>query len=158
MKTRIAFAVSVLFVILAGSCTSESIEDTNNPQAVNIVSLEQELLGIVNSHRKSLGYSDLVVSIVAYEYANSHNDYMITNGSLSHDNFSARASGISSKVNAEMVAENVAKDYSSAKLAFESWLSSPDHRKTMEDDFTHTGISVKKDLNGRLYYTQLFYR
>lgn len=158
MKMRMAIAVSILVVLLAGSCSSESLDNTTIPEAVSLTSVEQDLLNIVNSHRRSLGYADLIFNEVAYDYANSHNDYMIVNGSLSHDNFSARASGITSKVNAEMVAENVAKDYPSADLALESWLNSPSHRKTIEGDFTHTGISVKKDPNGKLYYTQLFYR
>jgi len=28
----------------------------------------------------------------------------------------------------------------------------------MEDDFTHTAVSVKKDAEGKLYFTQIFYR
>ncbi len=158
MKMRMALAVSLVVVLLAGSCSSESLDNNTIPEAVNLKAVEQELLEIVNAHRSSLGYTVLQFNKVAYAYANEHNDYMIVKGSLSHDNFSARASGISNEVNAEMVAENVAKDYPNASSAFESWLSSPSHRKTLEGDFTHTGISVKKDSNGKLYYTQLFYR
>lgn len=158
MKMRLHIAFSVLFVLLAGSCSKESIENTNIPIFENAVLVEQELLDIVNNHRNDLGYPSLVFSKVAYEYANAHNDYMIANGSLSHDNFSSRASNISSEVNAEYVAENVAKDYPDAITAFENWLKSPNHRKTMEGEFTHTAVSIKKDTGGKLYFTQLFYR
>ena len=98
MKMRLPIAISVLFVLLAGSCSPESIENTDMPSSENAVLVEQALLDIVNDHRTSLGYSSLLFSTVAYEYANTHTDYMIAKGSLSHDNFSARASSISSPV------------------------------------------------------------
>ena len=57
-----------------------------------------------------------------------------------------------------MVAENVAKDYDTALEAFEGWYNSSSHKKTMEGDFSHTAISVKKDELGNYYFTQLFYK
>lgn len=158
MKMRLPIAISVLFVLLAGSCSTESIENTDIPSSENAILVEEALLDIVNDHRMNLGYSSLLFSKVAYDYANTHTDYMIAKGSLSHDNFSARASNISSEVNAEYVAENVAKDYPDAAAALENWLQSPNHRKTIEGEFTHTAVSVKKDASGKLYFTQLFYR
>ena len=105
-----------------------------------------------------MGVTALEFSSVAYIYANEHTDYMIAKGNLSHDNFSARASSISSQENAEYVAENVAKDYATAVEAFENWLDSANHRKTIEGEFTHTAVSVKKDVQGKFYFTQLFFR
>lgn len=158
MKKGLYLAFSVLFVLLAGSCSKESIENTNIPVAENAVEIEGELLEIVNNHRNLLGYSTLQFSNVAYVYANLHTDYMIMQGSLSHDNFSARASNISSEANAEEVAENVAKGYTTALQAFDSWMASANHRKTMEGNYTHSAISVKTDSAGNYYFTQLFYR
>lgn len=158
MKKRLHIAVSVLFVLLVSSCSTEGLEETTISKAENDTVVEQELLGIVNTHRISMGYTALQFSIVAYDYANTHTDYMIAKGGLSHDNFSARASNIAAEVNAEYVAENVAKDYPTAIEAFDSWMNSPNHRKTMEGDFTHTAVSVKKDAAGKFYFTQLFYR
>jgi len=148
-------------VWVATSCTKESIENVNVgsfPKAENVVAVEQELLLAVNDHRAALGQTVLEYSAVAHKYADNHNDYMIAKGDLSHDNFSARASSISSEVNAEYVAENVAKDYDNAQEALEGWLNSSSHKKTMEGEFTHTAVSVKKDANGNFYFTQLFYR
>ena len=79
-------------------------------------------------------------------------------GGISHDNFSARASGIATEVNAEYVAENVATDYDTAQEAFEGWMKSSSHKKTMEGDFTHTAVSVKKASNDKYYFTQLFFK
>lgn len=155
---RLLYAVPVLFVMIFNSCTSEALEETPIIEAVNMIALEQELLDIVNMHRSSLKLNVLVFSDVAYKYANNHTDYMIAKGSISHDNFSARASSIHSEVEVEMVAENVAKDYDTAMETFDGWYNSTNHKKTMEGDFTHTAVSVKKDNAGNFYYTQLFYK
>ncbi|MEO0525620.1 MAG: CAP domain-containing protein [Bacteroidota bacterium] len=161
MKMKMRGIASVILLYIVSACSTESVDPAFEevvPEAVNIVTIEQELLAIVNSHRTSLGQNALAYSSIAYPYASAHTDYMISKGSLSHDNFSARASGISSEVNAETVAENVAKDYADASQAFQGWLDSSSHKKTMEGDFTHTAVSVKKDGDGNLYFTQLFYR
>ncbi|MCX2718354.1 CAP domain-containing protein [Lentiprolixibacter aurantiacus] len=140
------------------SCNEESQEETLYEINQNAVQVENALLQAVNEHRISLGFNALEFSAIAYEYANEHNDYMIAKGGLSHDHFSSRASSIAAETNAEYVSENVAKDYPSAQQAFEGWLNSPNHRKTMEGEFTHTAVSVKVDNTGNYYYTQLFYR
>ncbi|MFT6370593.1 MAG: hypothetical protein ACJAWH_001677, partial [Maribacter sp.] len=64
-----------------------------------------------------------------------HTDYIINKGNLSHDNFSSRTSRIASKVEVQMVAENVAKDYSTAQEVFIGWYESTSHKITMEGDF-----------------------
>ncbi|SIP98526.1 CAP domain-containing protein [Maribacter ulvicola] len=158
MKMRLLYAVTVFLLLFLGSCTSDSIDDTPVLEAENVLTIEQDLLDLINAHRLSLHTNTLDFSDVAYKYANLHTDYMISKGSISHDNFSSRASNINSEIAVEMVAENVAKDYQTALEAFEGWYTSRNHKKTMEGDFTHTGISVKKDELGNYYFTQLFYK
>ena len=158
MKMRLLYAVPVFLLLFLGSCTSDSLEETPVLEAENVITIEQDLLDIVNEHRLTLDTNTLEFSDVAYKYANIHTDYMIAKGSISHDNFSSRATNINSEVSVEMVAENVAKDYQTAKDAFQGWYTSSSHKKTMEGDFTHTGISVKKDEQGNYYFTQLFYK
>lgn len=151
-------AFLVLFVFVAFSCTKETTEDTNFIEAENVKEIEEELLSIVNEYRVEQGQTLLTYSSVAHEQANKHNDYMISKGNISHDNFSSRATAISTELEVEYVAENVAKDYKTANEAFKGWLSSSSHKKTMEGEFTHTAVSVKKDTNNNLFYTQLFFR
>ncbi|TMM59192.1 CAP domain-containing protein [Maribacter algarum] len=158
MKMRTHFVALVLFVITLASCSKESLENTSITEAENATDVELELLAVVNDHRISLGQSALDFSEVAYEYANQHNDYMISIGSINHDNFSSRASKISSQASAEFVAENVAKDYTNAAEAFQGWLNSSSHKKTMEGDFSHTAVSVKINDSGDYYFTQIFFR
>ena len=158
MKMRTQYVALVLFVCTMASCSKEAVETANIIEAENAIEVEQELLNTVNEHRLTLGHNSLDFSSIAYEHANAHTDYMIAKGSINHDNFSTRASDISLKVDAEFVAENVAKDYSNAQEAFQGWLNSSSHKKTMEGEFTHTAVSVKKDANGNLYFTQMFFR
>ena len=155
---RLLYAVPVFLLLFLDSCTSDSIEETSILEAENVITIEQDLLDIVNEHRLTLNTNTLEFSDIAYKYANIHTNYMIAKGSISHDNFSSRATDINSEVEVEMVAENVAKDYLSAIDAFQGWYNSSSHKKTMEGDFTHTGISVKKDEQGNYYFTQLFYK
>ncbi|WP_240042641.1 CAP domain-containing protein [Maribacter aurantiacus] len=155
---RLLLAIPVMFVLLF-SCTAEPLQDdTIIAVAENNVILEQEVLAVVNDHRASLGLNQLEFSEIAYKYANKHTDYMISKGSLSHDNFSARASSINSEITVKMVAENVAKEYDTAMEAFEGWYQSSSHKKTMEGEFSHTAVSVKRNAEGDYYYTQLFYQ
>lgn len=155
---KLHFAWLLAIGMLVTSCTYETVSEPTPVETQNLVAVEQEMHNMVNSHRQNLGLDPLEFSEVAYEYANDHNDYMAATGTLSHDNFSARASSIAEATNAEAVAENVAKGYTAAAGAFENWMESPSHRKTMEGDFTHTAVSVKVSQEGVHYYTQLFYR
>ena len=148
----------LLFMFVLGSCSTESLEQANIVEAANALEVEHQLLDIVNDHRSTLGYNKLNFSKIAYDHANRHTDYMIAKGTINHDNFKVRASDISSAVNAVYVSENVAKDYDSASEAFQNWLASPEHRKTIEGEFTHTAVSVKRNPEGELYFTHLFYR
>ncbi|MFK5973665.1 MAG: CAP domain-containing protein [Flavobacteriaceae bacterium] len=158
MKTRLYYVLYTIVVCMASSCSKEASNTTGTIEAESVIAIEQELLKVVNAHRIEIGNSVLEFSSVAYEYAGKHTDYMISRGDLNHDNFSNRASDITTKVDAEFVAENIAKDYADASSVFQSWLKSSSHRKTIEGEFTHTAVSVKKDNKGNLYFTQLFYR
>jgi uncharacterized protein YkwD len=157
MKTKFQYALVALSLVLVISCSKESDETAVYPVAQNVTTMESELLDLVNAHRETLGREALSFSTIAYEYANAHTDYMIATGSLNHDNFTARASGISSKVAAKAVSENVARNHDTAAKALQGWLESESHKKTMEGNYTHTAISIKEDSQGNLYYTQLFY-
>jgi uncharacterized protein YkwD len=152
--------LNFLFVILllGSGCSKEPSEPLFVVRASSSPEVEQQLLWLVNEHRAAQGYPVLEFSQVAYEHAGEHTDYMIAKGGINHDNFSARASDISAETNAEFVAENVASNYPNAQQAMDGWMKSEDHRNTIEGDFTHTAVSVKKDPSGIYYYTQLFFR
>jgi uncharacterized protein YkwD len=158
MRRSLPAFLWVFALVISVSCTKESVDEPAIPVALNAVEVEQELLNIVNEHRISIGSRPLEFSALAYDYANLHTDYMVSRGTISHDNFSARASKIAAETNAKEIAENVAMDYPTAEAAFQGWLQSPNHKGTMEADYSFTAISVKRGSDGTLFYTQIFYK
>ena len=158
MKTRMHLIALAVFTCILGSCSKESSETVDIVEKENVTEVERNVLATVNEYRVASGLTPLMFDDVAYQYANEHTDYMIAKGAINHDNFTARASALASDVEVELVAENVAKDYTTALEVFEGWLKSTNHRRTMEGDFEHTAVSVKKDSDGKLYFTQIFYR
>src|SRR5680860_127452 len=158
MKEASYLVICVLAIGTLCSCANEPVMEPAIFKGANATEMEKDLIRTVNDHRSRSGQVPLSFDEVAYRYANGHTDHMISEGSLNHDGFEIRASGLAREAGAEAVGENVATGYKTAQDAFANWYSSADHRKTMEGDFTHTAASIKKDGKGNLYYTQLFYR
>lgn len=155
----------VLVLVAFQSCSKDAyveMEEQSNLSisvASNIqTAQENELFDLVNEHRLSLGLNELQFESVSYYFAKEHTKYMIEDGKTSHTNFGQRAKSISDKTGASDVSENVAKDYDSVIEAFEAWLESPNHRKNLEGDYTHSALSILPDEEGELYFTQIFIR
>ncbi len=123
---------------------------------VDATEIEAELLDLVNQHRASIGTTKLQSSPSSYKYAKDHNQYMISQNELSHDNFELRASKIAAEINAVDVSENVARHYATAEAALDGWLKSSSHKKSIEANYSHTALSVQLDKDGRPYFTQIF--
>ncbi len=158
----------LLLAALIISCDSNPVAEEEEPfqveqagKADNSFSLSTEeaaLFDLLNAYRQSRALSPLTFSAEAYEHAEAHNQFMISQGELSHEGFAERASKISRELQANFVAENVAKDYTSAEMALEGWLESSAHKSTIEGDFTHSTLSIMLDTKGNPYYTQIFFR
>lgn len=156
-------AMALLFVLNQCSTASPEEEEgyteaqlANEKVTIDPVSLEDEIVDLVNQHRNSIGLNPLQDNSVSYKYAEEHNDYMISKNKLSHDNFESRASKIAEESHAVSVSENVARYYTTAKLTVDAWLNSTSHKEAMEGDYTHTTLSVQLDKEGRPYFTQIF--
>ncbi|MGD1947031.1 MAG: CAP domain-containing protein [Croceivirga sp.] len=168
LQRTIRNAYIVCIVALMASCTSPSstdeellFEETNTVAELEYVQLsdkEEALYNMVNDHRESIGLDRLIYDGETYAFAFEHNEYMIGQGEMSHDNFTDRASKISDQTSANFVAENVAKDFEYSEAALQAWLSSEGHRNNIEGDFTHTTLSIVSDREGNFYYTQIFFR
>ncbi|NER14401.1 CAP domain-containing protein [Leptobacterium flavescens] len=159
---KILKPIAMLFIMLLFiSCTGDS--DNNEPDPVNVddtnlSAIEAEILQLVNNHRRSQGSGTLEHNDIAYEAALEHTNYMISQGRISHDNFSQRADELYQRIPFQTIAENVAFRYPTAEAIVEAWLNSSGHRQNIEGNFTHTAICARKDSNGDYYFTQLFYR
>ncbi|MFS4415600.1 CAP domain-containing protein [Maribacter sp. 2307ULW6-5] len=120
--------------------------------------LEQALFDLINSHRESQGLQELIFDSTTYYFAGEHNRYMIAEGALSHAQFPERANQVAKRTGAVEVAENVSKDHTTIEKAFNSWAQSPGHRDNMLGDFTHSAVKITPNVNGDLYFTQLFFK
>lgn len=160
MKTY--FFLLLAFALTMTSCsTEEMVQEEELFESTKLVSMttpEEELFEMINHYRIENGYNPLVFSAEAYQIAQEHNAYMITEGKISHDNFSKRASKLAKETNAVFVAENVAKDFGTNQGALNGWLNSNSHKKTIEGDFSHSAVSISISGNGKPFFTQIFYR
>ncbi|WP_298531820.1 CAP domain-containing protein [uncultured Algibacter sp.] len=157
LKTRM-FLVCFAVIISGISCSKDETsipEEANNEDAVNI---EAQILQLVNTHRESIGKSALASNSFAASLAKDHTLFMIDQGKLSHDNSDERFERLFDEEKANKVGENVAYKYNTAEKVMEAWLNSSGHKKNIEGDFTHVGISALKNDAGQYYYTQLFLR
>lgn len=158
---RLSFFVTILSFIV--SCTADDSSSSENSDSPALVtnyeysSLELETMALINDYRASKGLNRLErINHISYK-SEQHDNYMIANNVVNHDDFDARSTNIMKVLNAKQVSENIAYNYNSAKGAFDAWLLSESHRKNIEGDYTHFGIAVKENpTTGKKYYTNIF--
>ncbi len=166
MKT-VTFFKSLLvlfFSITLISCSNEDATQTGASQPTIVLNnythsaFEIELLDLINQDRVSKGLSALtIINEISY-VGSTHDDYMITNGVASHDNFAQRAATLKSALGALSVSENVAVGFDTPQSTLAAWNASPTHKANLEGNHTHFGLAVKADATGKKYYTLLFIR
>ncbi len=165
MKNITFTGLTIIFCTLfLTSCSKDSLQDdvTAYDQVVTekvdyqYSTIEVEILDELNLYRKALGLNQLRPLAELSLESEDHNMYMIEEGVVSHDNFSLRASELMNKVGAKAVAENVGFGYKTSGAVVNAWLKSKGHRENVEGGFTHFGISVRQDENGKNYFTNIF--
>ncbi|WP_025742928.1 CAP domain-containing protein [Aquimarina pacifica] len=165
------YILSILSLTLAISCSDDQKDDILEDETLEqeeideetIVSesdttIVEEILQLINEYRQSKNLSSLTMNSTANQLAADHTQYMISQGKISHDDFSLRADALNEQEGARATAENVASSYPDAESVVNAWIASEGHRKNIEGTYTHTGIAVIQDENNRYYYTQLFFR
>jgi len=126
-------------------------------QNADLVSMENEILKLINEHRKSIGKSELVFNDYARKEAYVHSQNMASGKvPFSHKGFDERFNRLSGFLEITTGAENIANGPLNAKHIVSGWLASPPHKKNIEDDFNLTGIGIAKAPNGTYFYTQIF--
>lgn len=156
------FAFLTISFLTSCSSDTESVDSTNAPiadataKSYNHSTFELELLDLINEYRVSKGLNALtVIEHISYVCA-GHDDYMIEMNAVNHDNFNERTINMQYVLGAVRVGENVAYGYSTPQSVLNAWIESDGHRANLEGNYTHFGIAVKDNLEGRKYYTNLF--
>ena len=120
---------------------------------------DDQILTLINDHRRSIGKPALAKNQVIWEQANGHSRNMASaKVPFGHDGFDTRISAIRAALGSGGSAgENVAMGYNSAAAVVNAWLGSSGHRANIEGNSTRTGISAVQTSTGTWYYTQIFY-
>lgn len=155
--------VTVLFTM--NSCSSDTAEVTEDLTTALVVEnytysdMELETMQLINDYRVSVGLNALEkINHISYK-SEEHDYYMIDRKTVSHDGFVDRSNNIMKLLGASTVGENIAYNYNTPKAALEAWLKSAAHKKNIEGDYTHFGISIRQDAaTGKKYYTNIFAR
>lgn len=164
MKVRISrLFLLFAFASILYSCSPETppLQENLTPLYRTIPtytynSLENETLTLINSHRVAIGLKALEKSNYASLKSEEHVIYMIVNNVVNHNFFSTRSQNIIETLGAKRVGENIAYDYITPQAALVAWLESPIHKGCLEGDYTHFGISIRLNPEGKKYYTNIF--
>ena len=158
---RTLLIVSVIYTL--NSCSSDdSTTSTTSVSSLLVAeytynATELQTMTLINNYRVSVGLNPLEkINHMSYK-SEEHDNYMIANNVVNHNDFVARSENIMKVLGAKTVSENIAYNYSTPQAALNAWLASPGHKQNIEGDFTHFGISIRENpANGRKYYTNIF--
>ncbi|WP_372792934.1 CAP domain-containing protein [Lutibacter sp.] len=153
----------LLFAFVCTFITSCSKEEDGiyfneiNEVKVEYSTMELEILDLVNAHREELGLQALTNLNIISSVALSHTTYMAETHLVNHNNFAERQENLVLKANALSVGENVAYGFNTSSGVVNGWLNSDAHRAIIENsDYTHFGISIEQNNEGKNYFTQIF--
>lgn len=164
MKAKLFSALLLVAIMYTtDSCSSDASEADSAAVSSQIVndyiynSTELETMSLINAHRTKVGLSELkIINHISFK-SEEHDEYMITNNVVNHDDFVARSENIIKVLGAKNVGENIAYNYTTPQSAVDAWLRSQGHKENIEGDYTHFGISVRENpINGKKYYTNIF--
>ena len=167
MKAKLTCVLLLVAMIhLLNSCSPVTVSGTEGSTTTVVVlqkvtaytytPSELETMALINIYRTSKGLNSLEQNNYISSKCEEHDNYMITNNIVNHNDFVARSEDIMKVLGAKNVGENIAYNYSTPQSAFDAWLSSPEHKANIEGDFTHFGISIRADLAGKKYYNNIF--
>ena len=154
--------ILAICVLSFSSCSKETLDEleaaelTSEIILVDYSVLELEVLNLVNDYRVANDLPQLAFLDEISKQAQTHNLHMIELNEVCHDDFAARYSVLVNSIRAKAVSENVAFGYRTAEAVIAAWIKSEGHKKNLDGEFTHFGISVEEDAQGKFYYTNIF--
>ena len=159
-SVRVLLLVAIIFTM--NSCSPDSSENMDSSNSIQKAmsytynSSEIEAMALINAYRVSIGLNMLKeINHISYK-SEEHDHYMIANNVVNHDDFVARSENIMKVLGAKSVSENIAYNFNSPKGALAAWLKSPGHKENIEGNFTHFGLSIRVNPDGKKYYTNIF--
>jgi len=168
MKVTIFRPLSIIALLITfASCSSESTDESSQGNASSNYTInnnytysqiESDVADLVNEYRVSKGLNPLERINHISNVSEGHDEYMISINTLTHALFAQREENLKSTLGAVTVGENLAYNYSTAQSVVTAWINSPAHKANMEGNYTHFGIAVKTNSEGKMYFTNMFIR
>lgn len=163
LKITKQFCIAFVCITMLASCSKDTEIHQENASfetelgdKVAYSQIETDVLTAVNEYRKNNGLSILKrVDDITFQ-ADDHTSYMISKKAVNHDNFAQRYEALVNDIGARSVSENIGYGYRTAEAVVAAWIKSEGHKKNIEGDFTHFGISVDQDNDGKNYFTNIF--
>lgn len=157
-NTKFILFALVFSSLISCSSDSESVSPTvtETQKSYSHDATELELLDLINTYRVDNNLNPLeIIEHISYK-SEEHDNYMIATNSVNHDGFTERKTNLQKVLGAIRVGENVAFGFSSPQSALNAWVASAGHKANLEGDYTHYGVSIRVDNEGRKYYTNMF--
>lgn len=113
---------------------------------------------LMNDYRIKLGLLPLTYSSVIEEEAKTHSEWMASGkGPFGHEGWEERCKRLRTHYRSLRCGEIVAMGQKTPERVLEAWLGSPPHRASIEfAEWTHTGVGVARNTDGKLFWTQIF--
>jgi uncharacterized protein YkwD len=162
MKTtmmKIAFFIFISLSITSCSTEEEALSSVDVSQVnakYNYSQEENDLMKIINNYRKENGLNELATIDFISIKSEEHDNYMINTGTVSHDFFKNRYDALVKGIGAKDVSENIAYSYATPQATLNAWLGSASHKANLDGNFTHFGIAIRTNAEGKKYYTNIF--
>ncbi|MFW6773577.1 CAP domain-containing protein [Nocardioides sp. CPCC 205120] len=136
---------------VGSSWANVSVEDPAPPPADDLTEARNRIVADTNAARAEAGLRPLGQLAGATNVAQGWAGEMARTGRFEHNPDFARQM----PAGWTRVAENIAYGYNVTGVV-DAWMGSPGHRANILGDFTHIGVGIAADSNGRLYYVQNF--
>jgi uncharacterized protein YkwD len=144
-----------LTVLLLASCASPAAVRSTSPRLRPAAKEIDELVDLINDHRKKIGCRELKWDEYVARVAQAHSADMVKLNYFSHKNLSGKdpfARLADANIRFRKAAENIAAGQITADEVFLSWLNSAGHRRNIEDcSLTHHGIGLQRGLQSVPY-------
>ena len=161
MRSSFTFILNLGFLWIILSCSKPALEEEELRTAESGYkhsALELELFEEINSYRLENGLPTLLLREEISVQAEDHNEHMIVQNEVCHHFFGSRFTSLKANTGARAASENVAFGYREPRAVVKAWAKSMGHRKNMEGDFSHVGLSIGENKNKKRYYTTIFIR
>ena len=157
--SKIVFLVLVSISIVSCSkdeAASAPVDLSQASAKYTYTAQETQVMTLVNNYRVSQGLSVLAKIDYISIKSEEHDNYMISVGAVNHNYFQDRYENLVQVIGAKNVSENLAYNYATPESVVNAWLNSTGHKANIEGDFTHFGIAIRTNSEGKKYYTNIF--